>query len=65
MGELEGDAVFFYALGDEGELPGMARQVEDQIPRFFRAFTKALKVLSTGPQCGCDACSSIESLKLK
>lgn len=65
VGELEGDAVFFYALGDEQELPLLAKQVNDQIPRFFRAFTKALKVLSTEPRCSCDACSSIESLRLK
>ncbi len=65
VGELEGDAVFFYALGSEEELPGLARHVKDQIPRFFRAFTKALKVLSTRPRCSCEACSSIESLRLK
>lgn len=65
VGELEGDAVFFYALGDDRELPKLAKQVKEQIPRFFRAFTKALKVLSTEPRCSCDACSSIESLRLK
>jgi hypothetical protein len=65
VGELEGDAVFFYALGDEQEFPVMAKQVKDQIPRFFRAFTKALKVLSTEPRCSCEACSSVGSLRLK
>ena len=65
VGELEGDAVFFYALGDAGELPRLARQVKDQIPRFFRAFTKEMKVLSTRPHCSCRACSSIGSLRLK
>ena len=65
LGELEGDAVFFYALGNESELPELARQVKDQIPRLFRAFTKALKVLSTRPRCSCEACSSIGSLRLK
>lgn len=65
VGELEGDAVFFYALGDAGELPRMARQVKDQIPRFFRAFTKEMKILSTRPHCSCQACSSIGSLRLK
>lgn len=65
VGELEGDAVFFYALGDAGDLPELARKVKDQIPRFFRAFTKEMKVLSTLPRCSCEACSSIGSLRLK
>ena len=40
VAELEGDAVFFYALGSEEEVPRLAKQVKDQIPRIFRAFAK-------------------------
>ena len=65
VAELEGDAVFFYALGSEEEVPGLAKQVKDQIPRLFRAFAKELKVLSSGPKCSCDACAGIGALRLK
>ncbi len=65
VAELEGDAVFFYALGSEDELPELARQVKDQIPRLFRAFAKELKVLSSGPKCSCHACAGIGALRLK
>ena len=62
---MEGDAVFFYALGNAEHLPELAIQVRDQIPCFFRAFTKEMKILSTQPRCSCDACASIGSLRLK
>ncbi len=65
VAELEGDAVFFYALGSEEELPELTKQVKDQIPRLFRAFAKELKVLSSGPKCSCHACAGIGALRLK
>ncbi len=65
VAELEGDAVFFYALGSEEEVPGLTRQVKDQIPQFFRGFAKELKVLSAGPKCSCHACAGIRALRLK
>lgn len=65
VAELEGDAVFFYALGSEDELSTIGEQVKHQIPRFFRAFAKELKLLSTRPRCDCHACGSIGSLRLK
>ncbi len=65
VAELEGDAVFFYALGSEDELPELAWQVKYQIPRLFRAFAKELKVLSSGPSCSCHACACIRALRLK
>ena len=65
VAELEGDAVFFYALGSEEELPELAKQVKDQIPRLFRAFAWELKILSSGPKCSCHACSCIKALRLK
>ena len=65
VAELEGDAVFFYALGSEEELPGLAKRVKDQIPRLFRAFAEELKVVDSAPHCSCDACASIGGLRLK
>ena len=65
VAELEGDAVFFYALGSEEELPKLAKQVKDQIPLLFRAFARELTILSSGPSCSCDACSGIGALRLK
>ncbi len=65
VAELEGDAVFFYALGSQEELPELARQVRDQIPRLFRAFAKELKVLTSGSDCSCPACACIGALRLK
>ena len=65
VAELEGDAVFFYALGSEEEVPRLAKQVKDQIPRIFRAFAKELKVLSSGPGCSCHACACVGALRLK
>ncbi len=65
VAELEGDAVFFYALGSEVELLEFAEQVKDRIPRLFRAFARELKILSSGPSCSCHACSCIAALRLK
>ncbi len=65
VAELEGDAVFFYALGSEAELPELAEQVMNQIPRIFRAFRKEIKVLSSASDCSCHACSCIAALRLK
>ena len=65
VAELEGDAVFFYALGSEAELPELAEQVKNQIPRLFRAFRKEIKVLSSASDCSCHACACIAALRLK
>ena len=60
-----GHAVFFYALGLEAELPELAEQVKNQIPRLFRAFRKEIKVLSSASDCSCHACSCIAALRRK
>jgi len=65
VAELEGDAVFLYALADSGDLNRVAAKVKAQIPRLFRAFAAEMKLLSTSPRCSCEACSSIERLRLK
>jgi len=65
VAELEGDAVFLYALGEEDDLEDVAAKVKAQIPRLFRAFATEMKLLSTRPRCSCEACASVERLRLK
>ncbi|MCH7564703.1 MAG: DUF2652 domain-containing protein [Gemmatimonadetes bacterium] len=65
VAELEGDAVFLFALSEPGDLNGVAVKVKAQIPRLFRAFAAEMKLLSTRPRCSCEACSSVERLRLK
>ncbi len=65
VAELEGDAVFLYALSEPGDLGRVAAKVKAQIPHLFRAFAAELKLLSTRPRCSCEACSSVERLRLK
>jgi hypothetical protein len=65
VAELEGDAVFFYALGSEVDLPDLARRVKEQIPRLFHAFASEIVLLEGMPKCECHACTGIGRLKLK
>lgn len=65
VAELEGDAVFFYALADEAALPRVAEEVKAQIPRLFRVFRGEVDALATMPMCVCDACVNVGSLRLK
>lgn len=65
VAELEGDAVFLYALARDGDLSGVTADVKAQIPRLFRAFQNEIDSLKRVPMCVCDACTSIDSLRLK
>ena len=65
VAELEGDAVFFYALGPDGDVGSLAERVKDQIPRLFRAFAAETRVLTSRPDCTCSACTGIGDLRLK
>ena len=38
VAEIEGDAVFFYAIAERGDIDEVARAVKDQIPTLFRTF---------------------------
>ena len=62
--ELEGDAVSFYATSDgSGE---MARDISQQMLRLFNAFKiKAAELLSDCSLCLCEACATVDKLKLK
>lgn len=65
VAELEGDAVFFYALADGDDLAAVSARVKDQIPRLFRAFRREVDAMRQMPLCVCDACMSVGNLRLK
>ncbi len=66
VAELEGDAVFFYALArDEDDLGRAAAQVKTQILRFFRVFKREIAALEQVTACVCEACTSVGQLRLK
>ena len=64
VAELEGDAVFLYALGGES-VASVADAVKAQIPRLFRAFKREAEAMQKMPLCVCDACTSVGKLRLK
>ena len=62
--ELEGDAVSFYAESD-GSVE-MAKDISNQILRLFQTFkAKEAEVFSDCSLCVCEACASVDKLKLK
>jgi hypothetical protein len=65
VAELEGDAVFFYALAEESQLMNVAKRVKAQLPRMFRVFKQEIEALQKVPICVCEACTSVGSLRLK
>lgn len=65
VAELEGDAVFLYALAEEREFPGAAEAIKSQIPGLFRAFQGARDAMVDRADCPCEACTHIADLRLK
>ena len=65
IAELEGDAVFFYALGTEDDLPKDTAAVKEQILRFFRVFKQEIEALQQVTACVCEACTNVGQLRLK
>jgi hypothetical protein len=65
VAELEGDAVFFYALGRPGDIENLAALVKAQLPTLFRTFKRELADLQKVPICVCDACMNVGNLRLK
>ena len=62
--ELEGDAVSFYAESD-GSVE-MAQDISHQILRLFQTFkAKEAELFSDCSLCVCEACSTVDKLKLK
>ena len=65
MAELEGDAVFFFALTTEDDLPQAADAVKEQILRFFQVFSREINALQQFTACVCEACTNVGQLRLK
>ena len=65
VAELEGDAVFFYALSSEKNLTKTAEHVKVQIIGLFNSFKKELFTLREMHVCGCPACVTAGDLRLK
>lgn len=66
VAELEGDAVFFYALATEPEeLDRLARAVKRQVLRFYQVFEREIADLKRLTACVCGACTSVGQLQLK
>ncbi len=65
VAELEGDAVFFYALASESNVEKTVGQVKSQIVGFFEAFKRELETINNLKTCVCDACDHVHDLQLK
>jgi hypothetical protein len=65
VAEIEGDAVFFYALVDNNNRESVASEVAMQLAILFREFEAERKALSCLASCPCDACRGIKNLELK
>ena len=65
VAELEGDAVFFYALAPDGDIERTAAEVKTQILRFFQVFQREIAALEKVKACVCEACTNVGQLRLK
>jgi hypothetical protein len=61
VGEIEGDAIFFYKLGEKPDMPSLLHQVE----KMFTRFHQHLKLYDHQRFCPCKACETAIKLKLK
>ncbi|MBD0331097.1 MAG: DUF2652 domain-containing protein [Chitinophagaceae bacterium] len=61
VGEIEGDAVFFYRIGNPPDLQQLLQQVQTMFTRFHQH----LKLYDHQRICPCGACKSAVDLKLK
>src|SRR5215208_3665080 len=61
LGEIEGDAVFFYRLGN----PPSVEELLQQVQTMFTRFHQHLELYDLQRICPCVACSSAVKLKLK
>jgi len=65
IAELEGDAVFFYAVCKENNTEDVVKQVKLLILNFFNSFEEEIKALTGLDVCSCEACKKTRDLKLK
>ena len=65
--EIEGDAVFLYAVhpGDDERWRQVCDEVARKLFRFFEAFTKSLVASAESTVCLCGTCQNVDKLKLK
>jgi hypothetical protein len=61
IGEIEGDAIFFYRIGEPPTLDQLLKQVQTM----FTNFHQHLQMYEKQRICPCTACSSAAQLKLK
>jgi len=61
VGEIEGDAIFFYKLGEKPDMPSLLKQVETM----FTSFHQHLKLYDHQRFCPCKACETAIGLSLK
>lgn len=61
IGEIEGDAVFFYRIGSPPTMAQLLKQVQNMFTKFHRH----LQMYDKQRICPCAACSSATQLKLK
>lgn len=61
IAELEGDAIFFYRVGEKPD----AATLFDQIEKMYIAFHKQLKLYERDRICSCGACSTANQLNIK
>jgi uncharacterized protein YndB with AHSA1/START domain len=60
--EVEGDAVFMFALMPEDT---MGQTMIEGVERLYTSFASALETMAFNTSCPCDACANISSLGLK
>jgi len=65
VAQLEGDAVFFYALCSENDIGKTADLVKKQLIELHNSFREELELLRNMKVCNCAACTSAGDLKLK
>ncbi len=67
MQELEGDAVFLYAIkpADEAEWEETRRLIGRKLIGFFEAFARGILLGSEFALCSCPSCQNVDQLKLK
>lgn len=61
VAEIEGDAVFFYRIGEKPTI----KELQDQIEAMYFAFYKMKAIHDRDRVCDCGACKTVNSLKIK
>ncbi len=67
ISKLEGDAIFCYALKDDGESSWQEakKKIGEKLIKFSEVFSEKIKELNESNICDCNACRNVNKLKLK